>query len=161
MYKADNGVYLTQGLFFEWNKQDAPFSMRDSGKEEYYVARSGTKYKSFPYLYRQYADEYEFAIAVLGSWEHWKKLQSADWFLTGNILGSQYSGLNDWREEKLLSDKSKAKQVILEKIQEGDLQAAKFLYGEKQVGTKAGRPEKPKAPKPKASVSELAKRIRA
>lgn len=158
-YKGENGVLLTRGLFYEWNNHDAPFSLRDTGEEEYYVARSGKKYKSFPYLFRQYEDEYEFAIAVLGSWEHWKKLKSLDnsWFLTGEANGTQYTGLNDWLEEQQRKEEMLAKKVLLEKIEDGDAQAAKFLYTErtKDTANKKGRPAKETPVKNKSNVANI------
>lgn len=165
-YKGENGVLLTRGLFYEWNNPDAPFSLRDTGEEEYYVARSGKKYQSFPYLFRKYDDEYEFAIAVLGSWEHWKKLKSLDnsWFLTGEANGTQYTGLNDWLEEQQRKEEMLAKKVLLKKIEDEDGQAAKFLYTERtkpKAGSK-GRPAKKEPPKTKSKltsiVAELEKR---
>lgn len=152
---------LTQGLFYEWNNPDAPFTLRDTGLEEYYVARSGKKYQSFAYLFRQHIDEYDFAINVLGSWEHWKKLCGEKWFLEGTASGHSYTGLNDWREERQRKDQMLAKKVLLEKIEDGDLQAAKFLYTESSKGeTKGkGRPSKEIPKKHKSNVASIARDI--
>lgn len=159
--KSTTGQALTQGLFYEWNNPDSPFTMRDTGLEPQYTARSGKTYTSLPYLYRNSNSEYDCAIETLGSWEHWKKLCALDWFLTGSIMNAQYTGLNDWRIEKELSEESKAKQVLMKAIEDGDIQAAKFIYDKKTKATtaKAGRPEKKIPTKTKGTVLTLAKKL--
>jgi len=160
-YKSTSGQALTQGLFYEWNNQEAPFTMRDTGLEATYTSRKGNTYTSLPYLYRNSNSEYDCAIELLGSWEHWKKLCGLDWFLTGSIMNAQFTGLNDWRAEKELSEESKAKQVLMEAIEAGDIQAAKFIYDKKTktTTTKAGRPEKKVPTKTKGTVLTLAKNL--
>ena len=157
-YKADNGVLLTQSLFYEWNNPDADFSMRDTGTEKFYTAKSGKKYLSIPHLFRNCNTEYECAVAMLGSWDHWKKLCGLDWFLSGSINGVQYTGLLDWRAEQQLRDEAAAKQVIMDAIKSGDVNAAKFLYEKcKKDGAKAGRPEKKVPTLVKSNVLDIAK----
>ena len=160
-YKSSTGTYLTQGLFYEWNNKEAIFTMRDTGSDPLYTARSGNTYVSLPYLFRNSNSEYDCAIELLGSYEHWKKLCTLQWFMTGSIMNAQYTGLNDWRAEKELSEESKAKRVILDAIEEGDLNAAWKLYDKKTKTTtaKVGRPEKKVPQKTKGTVLELAKRI--
>lgn len=163
-YKGKNGNYLTQDLFYEFNNPEAEFSLRDTGMDAHYVARSGKKYKSLPYIYRNSNSEYECAINTFGSFEHWKRLCKNNWFMTGSVNGATFSGLNDWRAEKELADEAAAKKVLLQAVEEGDLQAAKFLYGEakkaKTTSTKgAGRPEKKTPTKTKSSVLDIAKRM--
>lgn len=160
-YKSTSGQALTQGLFYEWNNQEAPFTMRDTGLEPLYTSKKGKTYTSVPYLYRNSNSEYDCAIEVLGSWEHWKKLCALDWFMTGSIMNAQFTGLNDWRIEKELSEESKAKKVLMNAIAEGDIQAAKFIYDKKTKAsiTKAGRPEKKVPTKTKGTVLTLAKRL--
>ncbi|QDP52433.1 MAG: hypothetical protein Unbinned96contig1001_50 [Prokaryotic dsDNA virus sp.] len=163
-YKASNGVYLKRELFLEWNNPDAEFSIRDTGQEEYYEANSGKKYRSLPYLYRQSLDEYECAILMLGSYEHWKKLCACEWFKTGKLNGTQFSGLNDWREEKALADEMSAKKVLMQAIEEGDLQAAKFMYDKSTKAKTAtagkGRPEKKVPSLNKSNVSDIYNEIK-
>jgi len=160
-YKSSTGTYLTQGLFYEWNNKEAEFTMRDTGSDPLYTARSGKTYTSLPYLYRNSNSEYDCAIETLGSWEHWKKLCALDWFLTGEISNAQFSGLNDWRIEKELAEESRAKQVLMQAIDSGDIQAAKFIYDKKTKATtvKAGRPEKKIPTKTQGTVLTLAKKL--
>jgi hypothetical protein len=160
-FKGPNGSYLTQGLFYEWNNQDAPFTLRDTGQEEYYTARSGKKYRSLAYVFRNSVSEYDCAIKTLGSWEHWQELKrrTKGWFETGMVNGVKYSGLNDWIAEKEMSDESAAKAVLMKAVEDGDVNAAKFVYDKKTKSAK-GRPEKKQAkPKP-SSVVSIAKGIK-
>ena len=160
-YKSSTGVAFTQALFYEWNNPDAVFTMRDSGLSPVYVARSGKEYQSLPYIFRNSNSEYDCAIDTLGSWEHWKKLCNLEWFMTGAIMNAQLSGLNDWRVEKELAEESKAKKVLMQAIEKGDIQAAKFIYDKKTKATtvKAGRPEKKVPTKTKGTVLTLAKKL--
>jgi len=158
--KGDNGTYLTRDLFYEWNNPDAPYSLRDTGKEACYVARSGKKYLSLPYIFRNEESEYDCALEVVGSWQHWKKLKGLDWFMTGKVNGSEYTGLNDWKAEKELAQQSKASAVLMKAIEEGDVGAAKFVYDKKTKGTKVGRPETKKPRQNLSSVVSLAKNIK-
>jgi hypothetical protein len=159
-FKGENGTYLTRGLFIEWLDEDAPFSMRDTGEEMYYVNRKGNKYISLPYMFRNSVDEYDCALQTLGSWEHWKKLKGIEWFNTGKINGSEYTGLNDWIAEKELADEMKAKEVLMQAVKEGDVQAAKFMY-DKKTKKPQGRPEKKAPSVSKSSVLSIAKNIKA
>jgi hypothetical protein len=160
-FKSSTGQALTQGLFYEWNNPDAPFTMRDTGLNPEYTARSGKTYKSLPYIFRNSNSEYDCAISVLGSWEHWKKLCNLEWFMTGSIMNAQFTGLNDWRMEKDLAEESIAKKVLIEAIESGDVNAAWKLYDKKTktTTTKAGRPEKKVPTKTKGSVVALAQRL--
>ena len=160
-YKSTTGQALTQGLFYEWNNQDAPFTLRDTGLESTYTSSKGKEYVSLPYLYRNSHSEYSCAIELLGSWEHWKKLTGLAWFMTGQVGNAQYSGLNDWREEKELAEESTAKKVLMNAIGEGDVNAAWKLFDKKTktATTKAGRPEKKVPTKTKGSVVALAQRL--
>ena len=160
-YKSSTGVAFTQALFYEWNNPDAIYTMRDSGLSPVYVARSGKEYQSLPYIFRNSNSEYDCAIDTLGSWEHWKKLCNLEWFMTGAIMNAQLSGLNDWRVEKELAEESRAKKVLMQAIESGDIQAAKFIYDKKTKATtvKAGRPEKKVPKKTKGTVLTLAKKL--
>lgn len=149
-YKADNGIQLTQGLFYEFNKPDAPYTLRS----EDYVSKKGVEYKSVRALYRYCESEYEAAILIVESWEHWKKLCSLDWFVTGHETSSglKYQGLNDWKEEQELRKKSESEAMLMSMVKEGNVTAAKFIYEQHGKQTVKGRPE---TKKPKAKVSNV------
>ena len=150
-YKADNGIQLTQGLFYEWNKPDAPYTLRS----EDYTSRKGVEYKSVSAIYRQCDSEYDAAMKIVESWEHWKKLCSLPWFATGHVTASglRYQGLVDWKEEQDLRKKAEAESVLMDMIKEGNVTAAKFIF-EQNNKTRAGRPE---TKKPKIKNSNVEK----
>jgi hypothetical protein len=157
--KGSNGVMFTQGLFYEYNNPDAPFTLRP----EDYTSRKGNTYVSFARVYRESVDEYDAAMTLLNSWVHWQKLCKEKWFQTGAVNGSTFTGLNDWREEKEKANESAAKRVLLDAIADGDTQSAWKLYDKvtkKEVTKGAGRPEK-KIPTIKTgNVSNIAEEIR-
>ena len=151
-YKADNGIQLTQGLFYEFNKPDAPYTLRS----EDYVSKKGIEYKSVSALYRDCNSEYEAAILIVESWEHWKKLCSLDWFVTGHVTSSglKYQGLTDWKEEQELRKKSVSEKVLMDEIAKGNVTAAKFIYEQHGKQTTKGRPE---TKKPRVKTSNVEK----
>lgn len=157
-FKASNGVRLTQGLFYEFNKPDAPYTLRD----EDYTSRKGNTYKSMGALYTECSSEYEAAIQLVGSWSHWNKLKKEKWFTEGyeTTLGLKYRGLNDWKEEQDLRKKAEAESVLVQEAKEGNVTAAKFIYEQQGKQVKGGRPEK-KVPKTKTSnVEQLWKDVK-
>jgi hypothetical protein len=149
-YKAANGIQLTQGLFYEFNKPDAPYTLRS----EDYVSKKGIEYKSVSALYRDCSSEYEAAILIVESWEHWKKLCSLDWFVTGHITSSglKYQGLNDWKEEQELRKKAVSEKALMGMVEEGNVTAAKFIYEQQGKQATKGRPE---TKKPKEKISNV------
>lgn len=125
-FKSDNGIQLTQGLFFEFNNPDAPFSFRmdDHG------ARSGKTYPSMYRMYMECADEYDAAMSILGSYTHWEKLCELDWFMNGLQLnqGTTLPGLKVWREHMKLRDESLAKKQLLKEAENGSVTAQKIIF---------------------------------
>lgn len=157
IYKAPNGVQLTQGLFYEWNNPKAPYTLRS----EDYTSRAGVEYKSVSAIYRTCNSEYEAAIQIVESWEHWKKLCTLDWFVTGQISDNlKYQGLNDWKEEQELRKKSKSEEVLMSMVKEGNVTAAKFIYEQSGKQTKAGRPETKKPRTKTSNVEQLYKGVK-
>ena len=157
-YKAANGIQLTQGLFYEFNKPDAPYTLRS----EDYVSKKGIEYKSVSALYRACDSEYEAAILIVESWEHWKKLCSLDWFVTGHetTAGLRYQGLDAWKEEQELRKKSESETMLMGMIKEGNVTAAKFMFEQHGKQAIKGRPET-KKPKVKTSnVESLYARVK-
>lgn len=163
MHKGKNGQYLTQGLFYEWNNPDAIYTLRDSDSE-LWTNRSGKVYKSFPAIYRRCVDEYDAAMELLGSWDHWQYLiKQCDWFVNGlqNTKGVQVgTSLVEMRAEMERRDQSKAKRVLMEKVEDGDLNAAKYLYDKTTKTKSVGRPEKKKPAKSPSAVASIYDKIK-
>jgi len=158
-FKGVNGVMLTQGLFLEHNNKDAPYTLRD-----YDIERKGKVYKSVPAIYRTCVDEYDAAMQIVGSWEHWKKLSNIDWFLNGLLTsqGYRYTGLVDWRYEMQMRDESTAKRQLLEQAEGGNMSASRYLHeAAKKSTSKAGRPQKPTKQKETSStVTQIYNRLK-
>jgi hypothetical protein len=132
---------LTQGLFVEFGTETAPYTL----KEKNHRGRV-----SMYQVYMASTDEYEAAQKLLGSWSHWKFLCELTWFTEG-APEHGHSGLNAWREEMKLRDQSLARQILRERMDDGDISAAKKVYDEakgvKSRG-KVGRPTKDKSFRP-------------
>lgn len=157
-YKADNGIQLTQGLFYEFNKPDAPYTLRS----EDYVSKKGIEYKSVSAIYRQCNSEYEAAILIVESWEHWKKLCSLDWFVSGHVTtaGLKYQGLTDWKEEQELRKKSESEEVLMQMVKEGNVTAAKFMFEQHGKQSTKGRPETKKPKERTSNVENIYSRLK-
>lgn len=68
-------IQFTQALFVEFNP-DAPYTLRTRDRE-----RDGRKVISAYQVYMQSVDEYDAAMRLVGSLEHWRKLCSLKWFM--------------------------------------------------------------------------------
>lgn len=153
--KAGNGVQLTKELFYEWNNIDAPYTL----KPEDFTSEKGNTYASFSKIYLEQADEYEAALALVGTWAHWEKLCKSKWFMEGK--DGNYRGLNDWREEMRLRDESSTKRILQKLAKQGNVTAARYLNETaKKTDTKGkGRPEKKAPAKMPSNAVNLAKEI--
>lgn len=136
-FRADNGRFLTEALFWETSrdrlKYPPVFSLKDEGHEDLPSLKA-------EYLRISDPTEYRFATEVLGSFSHWKLLQSLSWF---------QPHLEAWRAEldaKLRAESAHAAREILGSDSASDaarLQAAKYLTdrGYERKSQK-GRPRK-------------------
>lgn len=127
-YKDEQGRFLTAGLFKETNTSPnytPPFTLKEDDVGEY---------KSMRKLYLGYEDptEYEFAMAVLGSWDHWQKLCNTGWF-------KPY--LEVWRNELEIKLRSRAIKQVARIAKDKD-SAARWLAEGKWRENKRGRPSK-------------------
>lgn len=132
-YKDSKGRWRTQSLFVEYQHQspnyDPVFTLKEFEKDK--------KYISFPKLFLSFNDPtgYQFAKAVLGSYEHWMRLISQRWFR---------SHLDGWLEElevKLASEGLRKIKTIADGEGQQALAANKFLVNKGWEGVK-GRPKK-------------------
>lgn len=134
--KDSMGRYRINSLFFE-HKVEGMTPIWTLGDVE--RTEKGKTYPSLKKLYMEYKHvpglEYEFAMDVFGSWEHWNKLSNS-------------SGLKavfaQWREELDVKVRSEALKEMVKSSKGGTasaLQAAKYL-AEKGYQSKRGRPSK-------------------
>lgn len=136
--KANNG-YRTLSLFEETNSHPTLLSV-------YSLKEDDGNFPSAHRIYMNAPTEYHAALELLGSYDHWKTLASAQWFLTGRINGQSipgFSGLLNWRIEKEAKAAAIAKQTLITNAQNGETAAAKALLTEYNKNH-SGRPAKHK-----------------
>ena len=138
-FKDTQGRFRTQSLFIETPHESYPayFTLKKSDH-----TKNGKVYTS---LYRKYMEigdptEYQMAIRLFGSWDHWLALTKSKWF------GEHLTG---WREElktRLESDRYFEMDQVAKtcSLQPQGIQATKWLaerYGDTATA-KRGRPSK-------------------
>ena len=134
-YKDTQGRFLTKSLF----KETSTLEQRKKFTPEFTLKEDDIKgYKSMRKLYLSFEDptEYKFAIEILGSWDHWKKLSNSSWFL---------EHVDNWRSE--LEVKLRSKGIITMTglaVTDKNKDAAKWLAtgGWNTSTIKRGRPTK-------------------
>lgn len=132
------GHRRTGSLFIETSQdknRDPVLSLRD-----YDVNGLPSAYN----LYMESADEYDAAIKLVGTMTHWRKLMSCSWFMNGDP-DKNFTGLESWRRDMQARDASTAKRVLMEKVADGDRQAAQFLLTYATKGDTAGLKQSTKA----------------
>lgn len=97
-YKNSAGSYYTRGLFYETTLADKTTVVYTLKNEDH---------EGFPSLYRLYMEtadptEYRFAVANLGSWEHWEALCKASWFKP--YVASWRRELEIWLKSEALAE---------------------------------------------------------
>jgi hypothetical protein len=132
--KDSQGRFRTQSLFWERRHESYPahFTLK-----KHNIERDGKVYLSLYEKYMEINDptEYQVAIRLLGSWDHWQALCNSKWFKE-HVTG--------WREELRIKLDSQRYYEALKAASTGSLPATKFLaerWGdeEKEV-KKRGRP---------------------
>lgn len=141
-YKDDIGRYRTQSLFWELRhgvdtiKYPPVFTTKDED-----IERDGITYKSMKKIYMSYDHipgyEYEFAMDVLGSWDHWNKLAN-------DTIPELKNMIQGWRDELDIRLKALGLKALIHASRDNDakgVQASKYLV-EKGYIQKRGRPSK-------------------
>ena len=123
--------YRTQSLFWEMNVTSMPplFSLKD-----YDHTVKGVTYPSLKKIFLEVADptEYEFAIAIFGSWPHWQRICSNR--MIGDVIAA-------WREELQIKLVSEAVKNVAKQAAKGSVQASTWL-AKRSWETSRGRPSK-------------------
>lgn len=133
--RGGNNIMFTQGLFYEFGNPDAVYTLK--GED---VTKGDRTYTSLPKVYMESSDEYEAAMRLVGSMQHWRKLCSQAWFLNGIDVHS-FEGVKQLREDMSARDKSIAKQQLMAAAHEGNVTAMKTIYGESPIKP-VGKPRK-------------------
>ena len=137
-YKDSMGKFRTHSLFWEYkSKKTAHLPPVFTLKDNDHTFNENT-YISMRRLYLEVGDpsEYNFAMEVLGSWAHWKRL-------VNNKILRPY--IDAWREELELKLRSEAvlavRTISNDKSSKGRLSAAKWIADRGWEKTR-GRPTK-------------------
>lgn len=148
--KDSMGRFRTQSLFVETknDKYPAPFTLKD------------TSHKGRVSMYEKYMEigdptEYSQAIALLGSWRHWKVLTSTQWF-------APY--VDRWREElkvKLESERFREMETLAETHHGTQIgvQATKWLSDRYTSGSKKSKRGRPSNLEVENSLNEDKKEL--
>lgn len=133
-FKDDQGRFRTQSLFAEYPHRRYPayFTLKKGGKPGYVN------------LYEKYMDigdptEYQVAIQLFGSWDHWKALTRSKWFKVH---------LTGWRAELKTKMESDRYYEMVNKVNcpKSGVSATKWLAerygGSSHQVSKRGRPSK-------------------
>jgi hypothetical protein len=156
-FKAANGVLLVRQLFLEMNLESPDRILYTIKSEDY---------QGYPSFYRLYMEsvehdplEYDFANTYLDGWEHWEKLQEAEWF-------KPY--IEKWRREADIRLKSRALRRVLRESKSDSreaLAASRYLiekgWVDKDTKTKRGRPSKEEIKKEVDRQVEMENRLQA
>jgi|SRR5690554_6761468 len=123
--QASNGVYLTKALFREFSKENGPYTMYPSTR-----TLDGKDFISVYEVYMSSVNEYEAAMRIVGSMDHWRKLCDIDWFYNGYIVNGirHTSGLKHWREDHAMKREAEALKALYKAKDNGNVQAAKYLH---------------------------------
>lgn len=157
--KDDMGRYRTQSLFWEYRfKEDEAkypplFTIKD-----YDLEKDGITYPSLKQIYMGYDHipgfEYEFAMDVFNSWDHWNKLANE----TIPVIRNEFRA---WREELEIKLKAAAIKSLILTSKEPDAKgfnAAKYL-ADKGYAPQRGRPSKEEVEREKKVQAGVSKEL--
>lgn len=147
------GRYRTN-IFYEFNKS------RHDDYPPLYTMRED-KWKGLPSAYRIFMEsesEYEAAMKLVGSWNHWQRLLKCKPFVEGT--DEQWSGLNTWREEKEIKERAMALTQLKASALDGNVTAQKMLYEGPKGPSKRGRPSDAEVKKAAAKQAEYSAQIK-
>jgi hypothetical protein len=125
--------HMTKGMFYEYRFQSTsklvpPFTL----KHYDFTDIHGVEYKSVYMMYMEADSEYEAAINILGSYNHWLKLSKTAWFS---------AHLEEWESERNTRDEAIARSTLIRAAECGNVPAANAIFKNSKAGKKAaGRP---------------------
>ena len=117
-------------------------------------------------IYMESETEYDAAMKIVGSMNHWRKLTATPWFLNGDP-DRGFTGLEQWRRDMAMRDANMAMSILRSRVADGDQKSAQFLLTYATKGQIAGGTDnKTKKPNVKAvkkdnvtSLTELKKQL--
>lgn len=148
-------VRRTQTLFVDVNvnkKYEPLYTMRDQDHKGYISAYQ---------IFMHSVDEYDAALKLVGSLEHWEKLCDLKWFREGDDVRN-FSGIEKWRLDMTKRDVMMAKKTIMKQISSSnDVSASRALLNMHKKEEAAKQPKKtPAQTKAEQDKDEKAAKIR-
>lgn len=167
------GRYRTQSLFWELRMKgdenlrgstDGTSSPRNYTPlftlKDYDLEKDGITYPSLKKKYMSYDHipgfEYEFALDVFGSWDHWNKLANDTIPAIKNVI-------KEWRDELEIRLKAQAIKALIQTSRLDDVKgfnAAKYL-ADKGYAPQRGRPSKEEVEREKKVQAGVSKDLEA
>jgi len=154
MMYDDNGRFLVRAIFWELSNPER----RTNLKPLYTLKVEPCNGLPSAYqIYMESVDEYEAAIKLVGNIKNWRLLCNSSWFVTG-WKEHGHEGLTQWRKDMEARDKSRAKAMLMEKAEGGNVAAMTKLYN--ITPKKAdNRLKKELAAVTPSNISEIAERM--
>lgn len=110
------------GIFRE-NPVNFHFSLEQK-EPVYTIEEEDNDLPSAHKVYMESMNEYEAAMKLVPSWAFWKQM------LRQSVKVRRM--LDEWREEKLMKDQAKAKRMLWEQAENGNIQAQRLLFESKK-----------------------------
>lgn len=157
--KDSMGRYRTQSLFWEFRfKEDEDKYSPLFSLKEYDLEKGKVTYPSLKQIYMSYDHipgfEYEFALDVFGSWDHWSKLAT-------ETIPEIRNTVKGWRDELEIKLKAQAIKSLIAASREDDAKgfnAAKYLADKGYAPTR-GRPSKEEVEREKKIQAGVSKEL--
>ena len=125
---SSNNIMRTQALFLEYKFIRTDKGINDSVYNLKDYDWNGTL--SMQNIYVACASEYDAAMTLVGSWNHWLKLKRCNWL-------KPY--LEAWEAQRKLREETDSKLQLLEAAEDGNVTAAKTIFDQGRT-KRAGRP---------------------
>ncbi len=142
-------LYYEDGIPFHGIFREIPMPGQ-AGKEKlspiYTINEKADSLPSAHEIYMESLTEYAAAMKLVGTWKYWKGMIKSSVRIRKLV--------NDWREEKLLIDQNKARELMWKAAEGGNASAARFLLESKKEESVQKRAQKQLDEKD-ASESEL------
>ncbi len=120
-------LYYDNGVPFFGIFREIPMPGQ-TGKEQldpiYTINEKSDSLPSAHEIYMTALTEYAAAHRLVGSWDYWKKMLKSSVRIQRMV--------NEWREEKLLLDQNRARELMWKAAETGNASAARFLLESKK-----------------------------
>lgn len=146
-FKAANGRFLTEALFYETSRDRTAYPPLFTLKPDEHQGLPSLKQ-----IYLQHKDptEYTFAMNVFGSWQHWELLTGLSWF------GPH---VEEWRKELAVLLQAEAAAAALGVLSDPEATASTKMQAARYIADQGWKPKASKGRPKKEDVTKEARRI--